>query len=369
MTRRKHFSLILLFICSCAHAQENTWVSVNTHYGFVIAHNENMLYLIQGHAPGAEVNIFKTTSGKKQWQRAYNYPEIGVSAFYIYLSNPKELGFGISVNPYINFPLIKRKRFSLKFKATVFSAGYLSKTFDPVTNFKNGAIGSHINGFVNLRLNAHYNLTDNYRIEYGLGLSHFSNGAFKMPNLGINIPTLNLGLGYRISENKSKKIISDTSSIHLPKSKFQVVCYAGGFKAEVQPPIGNRYAAFTVSTSVDYLRSQKHRFILGAELGYNGGNIKRLDEGVVVNKKSDLLERGIKLGYALRIGSLELPLEFGYTFNTLCKKSNSVYFSRIGMRYYCSNNLVVNFTLKTHWAVADYWEFGAGYVFRKKIKK
>ncbi len=368
MIKYKLSFLLLLFSCSEIHAQENnyngTWLSVNTHYGFVTAHNENMLYLIHGHAPGAEVNIFKTTSGKKQWQRAYNNPEIGISAFYIYLSNPSQLGFGMSVNPYVNFPLIKKKRFALKFKAAV-SVGYLSKKFDRINNFKNGAVGSHLNGFVNLRLNAHYNLTDNYRLEYGLGLFHFSNGAFKVPNLGINIPTVNLGLAYQLSDNKPTIISSDTSISHSSKSKFEIVCYAGGFKAEVHPPIGNKYAAFTVSTSIDFVKTQKHRFILGAELGYNGGNIKRLDDNVVVNKKSELLQGGVKLGYALRVGSLELPLEFGYYIHTLVKR-NGDYFHRIGLRYYCSNNLVVNFTLKTHWAVADYLECGIGYVFRKK---
>ena len=138
---------------------------------------------------------------------------------------------------------------------------------------------------------------------------------------------------------------------------------------QLQPPLGTNYGAFTISTSLDWIKTQKHRFVLGAELGYNGGNIKRLDDNVIVNKKSDLLQEGIKIGYALRVGSLELPLEFGYYLHTLCKKENGNYFHRIGLRYYCPNNLVVNFTLRTHWAVADYWECGLGYVFRKNKTK
>ncbi len=78
------------------------------------------------------------------------------------------------------------------------------------------------------------------------------------------------------------------------------------------------------------------------------------------------MQEGIKIGYALRIGSLELPLEFGRYVHTLCKETTGNYFHRIGLRYYLKNNLLVNFTLKTHWAVADYWECGIGYVFKKK---
>ena len=360
---------LLLFSYRLAHTQENQnserWISANVHYGFVIAHSPSMEYLIKGHCPGTELSFSKITSGEKLWQKAYNNPEIGISLLYLYLSNPKQLGFGLSLHPYVNFPLIKKKRFSLHFKAAV-STGYLSKVFDPVNNFKNSAIGSHFNGFVNLRLNAYQSLGKKFRLEYGIGLSHFSNGAFKMPNLGINIPTLNLGLGYKISEHTSKPAISDTSINTAVESKFELICLAGGFKAQVQPPRGTNYAAWTISSSLDWKSTQKHRFLLGIELGYNGGNIERLKaDTIIINKKSEILQAGIKLGYALRIGRLELPLEYGGYIHTLLK-SNGIYFHRIGLRYYFPNNIIANFTLKTHWAVADYWECGIGYVFKNK---
>ncbi len=249
------------------NAQENfnngTWISGNAHYGFIIPHNEVLLYLTQGHIYGGEINFYKITSGKKQWQKDYKNPEIGLNAYYIYLSNPAQLGFGASINPYINFPLARTKRFALKFKTAV-SFGYISKTFDKVNNFKDYAIGSHINGYVNLRLNAHYSFCKNYRAEFGIGMSHFSDGAAKIPNLGINLPELNAGITYRISENP-KINYTDTSLTHKEKSKFEIVCFAGGFKAQVIPPSGKNFCAFTFSTSVDWLTSRKNRFLFGVE--------------------------------------------------------------------------------------------------------
>ena len=366
----KLFVFFLLFPCILLEAQEihqnSFWLSANAHYGFAIAHSPSMAYLVDGHCPGAELSICKTTSGEKQWQRAYNNPEIGISALYLYLSNPSQLGFGLSLHPYVNFPLIKKNRFGLNFKAAV-STGYLSKIFDPVINFKNSAIGSHFNGFVNLKLNVNHALGKNYRLEYGIGLSHFSNGAFKMPNLGINIPTFNIGLGYRLPENSNTTHFNDTSINAMAGSnKLEITFIAAGFKAQVQPPGGTNYAAFTISSSLDWKASQKHRFLVGAELGYNGGNIERLKvDTIFITKKSQMLQSGIKIGYALRIGNLELPAEFGFYTHTLLK-SNGAYFHRIGVRYYFSNNLIANFTLKTHWAVADYWECGIGYVFKNK---
>src|SRR5690348_851746 len=72
-------SVFLAFHPVFLQAQEENapalWVSANALYGFVIAHNENMLYLVDGHAPGCELSLFKTTDGSKPWQRAYRNPE------------------------------------------------------------------------------------------------------------------------------------------------------------------------------------------------------------------------------------------------------------------------------------------------------
>lgn len=364
---RRSFAVFLLFsivsINSFAQRRKQLQLSADAHYGLVVAHKPSMLYLIDGHATGAEINIFKTTSGEKQWQRDYNLPECGISIFYISFANSKELGYGISTHPYVNLPLLKGKTIVLKFKLGA-GLGYISRTFDPVENFKNNAMGSHYNAFVNLRLNADYKVTDNIAIEFGLGHSHFSNGASVMPNLGINAVTLDLGARYRLAGRQENKL--DTFPQKIFKPRFEIVCIAGGSRAEVNPPTGKGYTAFTVSLSTDWLYSPKSRFLIGAEVGYNGGTIEVLKkENVIVERKKALLQEGVKAGYALRLGATELPIEFGYYIHTLTKL-NGHFFHRVGIRHYFPCGLIANITLKTHWLTAYYWEAGIGYAFRRK---
>jgi hypothetical protein len=38
-------------------------------------------------------------------------------------------------------------------------------------------------------------------------------------------------------------------------------------------------------------------------------------------------------------------------------------YSRIGLRYRIKDKFLTNFTLKSHWAKASYFEWGIGYVF------
>jgi hypothetical protein len=43
-------------------------------------------------------------------------------------------------------------------------------------------------------------------------------------------------------------------------------------------------------------------------------------------------------------------------------------YHRIGARYYLKNGIIFNLTLKSHFARADYLEYGIGYTFNYKVK-
>ena len=45
------------------------------------------------------------------------------------------------------------------------------------------------------------------------------------------------------------------------------------------------------------------------------------------------------------------------------------FYHRVGMRYYFKNGLNAQVVLKSHWARADYVEWGLGYTFKYRSKK
>jgi hypothetical protein len=71
--------------------------------------------------------------------------------------------------------------------------GYLSKPYDLNTNKMNKAIGSHFNGNMQLMYKAYFDLTPKSALVLGLGVTHYSNGNFRRPNLGINMAHLSVG--------------------------------------------------------------------------------------------------------------------------------------------------------------------------------
>lgn len=350
----------ILFVVTGIHAQTKPTndfnLSATGHLGFLIGHHGSMRYLMEEHVKGFELTFTKPTHGEKLWQRAYHYPQTGISFIYLDLGNPQHLGYGVSLFPFINFPLVTGRSVSLYFRAGS-SLGYISKKFDRVTNHKNDVIGSHINGFMNFYLNAAIKLTNALDIKSGIGITHFSNAAITVPNLGVNIPTLTLGLTYRFN-TKNIQLVADTFT-HTAKRNDIVLYYLGGV-CELEPINGPKYFTYGLDATLERTFNTKSKFITGVDIFYNTANIDKLKQKEITITRLQNIQAGVKVGYALIVNRLSLPIETGvYLYTKLI--SNGYVYNRIGIRYDFSKHFILSLTLKTHFAKADYFEAGIGY--------
>ncbi len=333
-------------------------IAPEAHYGFIISHHSNMVSLIKGHIYGAELNYIFRTDGTKTWQQINKYPEIGVCFLHLYLGNPEQLGNVEALYPYLNVRLNKRKRaLTLNLRIGV-GLAYVTKCFDRIENHKNIILGSHLNGFVNLRLNSTVMLSKSLRLQAGVGLSHASNGAFKTPNLGINMATVNLGLAYVFG---NKELILHKDSISPAKKQWHPsVIFVVGAK-ELSPPGGGRYAAMGIQFNYYKTLNYRNRLGTGIEMVYNTANIEDLRNDSISNPTfTDVFKCGTKISYEFVINKLSLPIDFGvYLYQR--KNFDGLFFHRIGLRYMINKHLIANVTLRTNWAKADYFEWGIGY--------
>lgn len=335
-------------------------ISTNGHFGYILAHRNNMGNLIKGHIYGAELNYVFRTNGCKTWHQVYKYPELGFCFLHLYLSNPEQLGNFEAFYPYTNIrlnKLTKKTAFNLRLASGL---AYITKPFDRITNHQNGAIGSNLNVFVNLRLSISRMISERWRMDAGVGLTHASNGAYSTPNLGLNIATVNLGVGY-VFGNTSCTYLTDT--ISHPVKKWQPNITAVFGIKELEDPGGDKY--FAGSLQGNLLRGLNYKNSLGGglEVFYNTSTKQRwADDSVYTNKASDIIQAGAKICYAYNFHKLSFPVEFGVYFY---KKQavNGIFFHRIGFKYKLTKHLIANFTLLTHFAKADYFEYGLGYEF------
>lgn len=354
--------LLLLYLSSKAQNLPGSdfLISGDGHIGYIISHRNNMGNLIKGHIYGGELNYIFRTDGCKTWQQIHKYPELGVCFLHLYLANPQQLGNMEALYPYANFRLNKLKRkasLNLRLGAGL---AYLTKAFDRIENHQNAAIGSNLNGFVNLRLNTNVMLSQAWRLDAGVGLTHASNAAMSTPNLGLNIVTVNLGLAYAFG---NKNCTFRIDSIPKMENKWQPsIIGVFGIK-ELENPGGSKYLAYGLQANLYRTLNYKNKLGAGIEMAYNNATKKVWeDDSVYTSTSADIVQGGVKICYAFNMNKLSFPLDFGVY---LYKKQayNGMFFHRIGFRYLVTKHLIANVTLLTHWGKADYFEWGVGYQF------
>lgn len=352
--------IALLLFTSCTFAQRDTTVikpgfSVNSHLGFLLSHHTTMQRLVKGHVRGVELSYVHQATGNFLWEKDYNFPETGASLLLFDLSNPKELGLLMVGSAYVDFRLFKIKNTWFAFRLST-GLSYLTKSFHRTENFKNNAIGSHLNSFIGLRVKAGIPLSKTTRLDLSTALTHASNGAFKMPNLGINIPTISLGFSYFPSGVNHDIYKADREFDRA----WKISALAAFGVSENEPAGGKPFPAFLFSGLMNKRITAKSRVGYGIDIFYNAANIPKIESlDSTFNDNWKNIQPAIKGSYELMMGEVAIPMEMGVYTYTKAKNNGHIY-TRVGIRYY-AQKLVYNVTLKTHFAKADFLEFGIGY--------
>ncbi|HEX8549748.1 MAG TPA: acyloxyacyl hydrolase, partial [Cytophagaceae bacterium] len=230
--------------------------------------------------------------------------------------------------------------------------GFINRTFDLKTNNKNNIISSKFNYCLNGRINITQRIYKQLYLNAGLGIIHFSNGNLKVPNLGINVPTIHIGLGFGSADNP--RIIRDTLSPFKKKSSL-FLSLAGGMKQNY-PILGPNYGIGVFSIYGGRAVSRKSILQLGFEVFYDP-SIQRtlgIDLNAVQNSRLGLL-----FGHELTFNKLSLLTQGGiYLYDPY--KLYQPWYQRYGLKYYLSPDLFIGVFLKAHYGSADFVEWTLG---------
>jgi len=349
----------------------NMVIEGKVHYGFFYAQHTE-LEIFNAHFPAFEIDIQQMTYGKNKWERTYNYPLIGFSFFYSGYGNSPYLGSVYAVMPYINFPLYKRRNFTAGFRLAV-GLGYVEKPFNRITNFKNLAIGSHLNAAANLMFEARYRLNYYLSLSGGISLQHFSNGSLKLPNYGLNVPLVSFGVALRpFKENRN---IGDR--YYAPVEPYEAIIRhtiefnIGGLLGykNMQAVFGENFIVYHVFENTFVRISPKSKVGLGLDVSYDPSQLKILEvHDIPVNNKFSIMRPGLNAAYQLVLSRVGFIFNLGYYLGGK-EKSNGPLYEKLSLQYNFPKDLFAMVMLKVHWGRADYIGWGLGYKFDKKYGK
>ncbi|MBJ7428192.1 MAG: acyloxyacyl hydrolase, partial [Bacteroidia bacterium] len=205
--RKLLFAILLSFLFgstkgnndSLLYKRTSFFLRASLHNGSIFAHSKRVDYSANAPVLGLEIELIR--------QRLDN-----LDAHY----NPKGFATGFGLNFFnINNPVIKNnvnafytiesnilktKKINLALKACA-GLNFISSPYDSVKNQINWSYSSYVNAFLALGLVANFQFNNYQSIGVRLAFNHFSNGAIKDPNLGVNFLTGALSYQFKIADN------------------------------------------------------------------------------------------------------------------------------------------------------------------------
>jgi len=334
-------------------------IEMKSGYGFIAPHNDGFNYFIQKHIPSFEIDISFPTNGDKLWEQQYRYPNLGLGYYHADLGNPEILGTVNALFGFIDVPWYRNNWFSVNYQFAL-GLSYLSKCYDYKQNYMNIAISTHLNVYLNTGINTKLRLTDRLSLITDLGLTHFSNGAVKVPNKGINVFSAQAGLSYRFGDQPIAKIEREIPKFEK-KTEYSINLSMG--IKQVYPIAGKNYFAYATTFYAERALAYKYKLGMGMDLFYDPSIKKNKEEEGIKNvATSDYFCPGFHLSGSFVFHRVSLTLSQGiYLFNKPINFQKT--YNRYGFRYRLSKHTNVNLSLKSYFASADNIEWGLGYIF------
>ncbi|TRX58407.1 hypothetical protein FNH22_13745 [Fulvivirga sp. M361] len=340
-------------------------VGVNPYYGGVFKYKESMPTVDFTGLHGLEVYVNKITNGRNQWERFFNYPELGIAAEYLNYGLPDELGKVVSFTSYLDLTVNNHKKNKLRLNI---GSGfvYSSKRFHAENNPENTAISSKISYVGRGTIHYEIALNPNYFLNLNVAFRHYSNGRLNMPNNGMNLPMMGVGLKY-IPQPRPINFVKDTSR-YIDKSIQVNVMGSIAWREVLQEDI--KHKAYSASLYLSKRITKYNTILLGIDGYYYERESMRRALSVYKSKylpddfvlDLDGRQLALTIGGELLIGRLSVLLQGGiYVYKPQLHYSS--WYQRYGFKYMMTRHIFTRATLKAHSRTADMMEFGFGYTF------
>ena len=358
----------------CAQSSHKNYeIEARMHYGYMYFQNDEFhsaLGRYSRHTPAFELSLHRNTYGQHRWEVLHNYPSIGFTFYYSGFGNDSiaaELGKVFALYPFINFPFTPNESSRLTFKLGV-GLSWLTNKFHPTENFHNYAIGSHLNAAINLSFEYRQRIVERLHWVTSIGLTHFSNGATRTPNMGINIFSVATGFSWYLAPPKTRidKKLRPQNYLFAFDGKRHFVTdyqYTLGFK-DMSQQYGTHQYFFVHNIAANFMFqiTERDRLGLGLEMVYdNSDKITKPNWGIY-------LKPGFLFAYEMMLDRVSFMFNAGVRNNVPLnsKTFGLLFYQKVAVRYYFNENLFTTLAFTTYDIKADFISIGIGYHIQHK---
>jgi hypothetical protein len=332
------------------------------------------------------VKYSKQLQGEKRWHQYYQFPNVSIQLTGGSLGNNAVLGYMAGATGEFRFrvPLNHRITFS---PILGMGASWFSDPYDETSNPENFIIGSPLTFFATAAGEFSYALDPAYDLLLTGTLMHSSNAHFQLPNVGLNLPAIGLGVRYKFGTPAT--IPENPDSIPFDKKPRLNIRLAVGFneQGDSQGPVnGPKYPIYLGSVFSSLKISPVNKLKGGIEAWYNAGVYDYIISQEFYEDQESKRSFAIALmfGHEFLMGHFGLVTDVGlYLYNEFYqdkfkelenqsfKEELKTYIpARIGFQYYLKDatvrhgkNLFAGIYIKSNMGQADFLETSIGYTF------
>ncbi|MBQ2077836.1 MAG: acyloxyacyl hydrolase [Bacteroidales bacterium] len=366
--KRLAIILLLLSMYCCMSAQRTHSLELKLYGGRIVPHRSGMDALAQPLYAG-EMNYYFSTRSDNYYDLKYHFPKHGFGLNYNYFGNHKVIGSAFAAYSFLDFSFLDKQWFDLGLRVNA-GLAYLTRKFDRETNPQNIAVCTNLCFYFNLSFNVVFKLPSDFELKLSPGFQHYSNGAVKKPNLGLNCLFVSLALSKDICTKDFTRELKDYQDEVSPHEAWIMgTCstadeYSVGYEGR-----GGGFICSTVATGYTYQYCKLGKVGASFDMFYNENNKYYYydDERglfLLYDKFSDILKLGISIGHQLVYHRFELITYYGFHFYNKVWTYKRFYF-RVGARYYLTDYMFINLSLKANGFKAQFIESGIGFSCRR----
>jgi hypothetical protein len=340
---------------------------------FINGNNINQIPIRQYRSASLQISV--QTHGEKLWEQLYNYPRYGFCVYKPFFPDAPYLGNPAAVYGTMGFVLKRWESATIDFNIGL---GLAFNWISYLEDKYNLAMGASESAIFTTTFSAEKRLVNGFVISAGAGFVHFSNGSLKVPNLGINIFTPKVGIGYNFIKPEKNYIYKVIPEYHKQSEIFisaftgwRNILYSGSDVDSITQRKGVYYSCYGISAAYNYQVSHKSKFGVGVMtdyLGYVNSSITVRNDKLVTNPASfsDGFEISIYPSYELVIDRASVILQPGfYILRAKYPERNPFNYQRIGLKYTITDDVSLGLYMRAHyWSIADFIEWTVGYSFR-----
>lgn len=184
---------------SLLYKRTSYFLRASIHNGSILAHSNRVEYSANAPVLGFEIELLGQRLDNLDAHYNLKGFVTGFGLNFFQINNPVVKN---NVNAFytIESNILNTRKVNLAVKAYG-GLNFISSPYDSVNNQINWSYSSYVNAFLGLGLLANYQINSNQSIAAKLAFNHFSNGAIKDPNLGVNFFTGALSYQFKIADN------------------------------------------------------------------------------------------------------------------------------------------------------------------------